>query len=119
MRYFSAILLALSATVAMAATLSSTLTWTAPTGNTDGTAVSGTLTYNLYEGPSATALSASPAQTGITTLGEATALGAAPGATACFAVTAVEGGQESAQSNVSCKTFPASIPNAPILGVVQ
>jgi hypothetical protein len=104
-------ILGLVASVAVAAGVSSVLTWTAPTANTDSTAISGTLTYNVYSGPTAGTLAATPVQTGLTVT-TGTVPGAA-GTTQCFAVTAVEGGQESAQSNVSCKTFPASVPNAP------
>jgi len=119
MRGLVTVLAALLASAALAAsTLSSTLTWTAPTVNTDGTTPAA-LTYNVYEGPAATTLASVPVLTGLTTLTVASAAGAAPGAQACFAVTAVEAGQEGAQSNVVCKTFPLSVPGAPTLLTVK
>jgi hypothetical protein len=47
-------LLALCATSVSAQTVSQSiqLGWTAPTKNTDGSAISGTLTYTLFQGPS-------------------------------------------------------------------
>lgn len=110
---FAALLLA---GIALASTLNASLTWTAVTGNTDGTAATG-VTYNVYQGPTATTLGATPVATGIATTSDAITAGLAPNSQACFAVTAVAGGQESVQSNVSCKTFPASVPLAPVLSV--
>ncbi len=43
------------ATVPAAGTGKATLTWSAPTVNTDGSAITDALTYNVYRGPSATA----------------------------------------------------------------
>jgi|HubBroStandDraft_5_1064220.scaffolds.fasta_scaffold102517_3 hypothetical protein len=110
-----AIALTLVASAALAAGPSATLTWTAPTVNTDGSPVSGTLTYNVYSGATATTLT--KLQSGVT--GLTVSIPGVAGSTSCFSVTAVEGGQESAQSNVACKTFPASVPDAPTNLVVQ
>lgn len=71
------------------------LSWVAPTTNTDGTPITGTLTYNVYQG-------LSPTITGLP-----------DGATVYFTVTAVEGGVESAKSNVVSKVFPPATPDAP------
>lgn len=121
MKLFSIVLLALMATVAVAATnLSTTLTWVAPTSNTDGSTPTA-LVYNVYEGPTASTLNTTPIVAGTSALTIVTTAGAVPGATACFAVSAIEGvvagqagsGMEGALSTVVCKTFPLSVPGAP------
>ena len=96
----------------------STLSWTAPAANTDGTAIVGALTYNVY------ATYGSAAQTKIVTGTSAiTYTDSSPlltdGSTACYSVTAIEGGVESAQATPVCKTFPAAIPSAPTNLVVK
>jgi hypothetical protein len=90
----------------MAATL--TLSWTAPTANTDGTAVS-TLTYNVYQGSTCSALVLIQSSVGVPTY-------IIPGVAAgpyCFAVTAVENGVESAQSSAVSFTVKPPTPLAP------
>jgi hypothetical protein len=91
-----------------AAAPSAVLTWTAPTLNTDGTTITGAITYSVYKG-------ATGAETfftaGITTT--ATTLAGTPGTTQCFQVTAVVNGVESAKSNEVCKSFPNPVPAAP------
>jgi hypothetical protein len=109
--------LVLAATVAFAAGPTTILTWIAPTVNMDGSPVTGTITYNVYSGPTTTTLAAVPTTTSITGL-TTTVLGTA-GTTLCFAVTAVNAGQESAKSNVVCKVFAASIPAAPTNLTIQ
>ena len=109
---------ALIATAALAQTLSSSLSWNAVTTNTDDT-VPASITYNVYEGPTATG-PLSSIVTGLTTLTEATSVGASGGAQACFAVTATnDEGVESAPSATVCKTFPKSTPSAPTGLVVK
>jgi hypothetical protein len=112
MRTFFCILALLVAGAVRAAAPSATVSWIAPTQNTDLTPITGPITYNLYEGPTTTITTAA-AQTGITTVTLTTNIGAIDGTTACYAVTAVVGGVESAQSNAACKTFPAATPTAP------
>lgn len=106
---------------AQAAGPSATLTWTAPTTNTDGTPITGTLTFNVYQGSgasvSACTLGTTAVQTGISGTTVTVTSGLADGTTACFAVTAVEGGVESAKSNTATKTFPPATPLAPTLTV--
>lgn len=94
------------------------LTYTAPTANTDGSAIVGAITYNVYQGTSAASLA--KVQSGLTALTATitSGPGIADGATAFFAVSATVGGVESAQSNVGSKTFSVGTPNAPTL-VVQ
>ena len=91
-------------------TPTATLTFTAPTKNTDGTAISTPLTYSVYVGTTsggeklaASALTGSP----ITVTA-----GLAPAATYYFYVTVTDSkGVQSAPSNEVCKAFPASAPN--------
>jgi hypothetical protein len=92
---------------------SATLTWTAPTANTDGSAITGTLTYNIYQALQGVPLS--KVSTGNTALSVVVTAGLTAGTTQCFAVTAVEGTQEGAQSSIGCKTFPSPTPLAPVL----
>lgn len=84
-----------------------TLTWTPPTANTDGTAISGAITYNLYNvaGANPVLLAA-----GLTSAASTrTNLSAG---TPCYAVTAVVAGVESAISNTA-SVWIAEIPTAP------
>lgn len=97
------------AALAQAAGPSATVTWTAPTTNTNGTPVS-TLTYNLYQGLSG---ALAKVQSGIATTTLVVTTGLTVGTTQCFAVTAVEGGVESAQSNVACSMIALPTPGAP------
>ena len=85
-----------------------TISFTAPTKNTDGTAVTGPLTYNVYQGVAsgaevkvASGAAGSPIQ--INT-------GLSPNTTYYWYVTVVEGTGESGASNEVCKSFPASLP---------
>lgn len=88
-----------------------TLTFTPPTTNTDGTPVVGPLTYEILQGPAAASLAVAAKGLAGSPITVNTGLGA--GATVYFAVVAVDAkGNASAQSNVVCKTFPASIPSA-------
>ena len=86
------------------------LSWTAPTTNTDGTPITGTLTYNIYQGPTGALVKV---QSGVTGLAATITTGLTGGSTQCFAVTAVVSGQESAQSNSACAAIPLSVPGAP------
>lgn len=116
MLYYALFFVASAFIQAQAAGPAATLTWTAPTTNTDGTPITGTLSFNVYQGPTG-AEGATPVQTGLSGTSVTITLGLADGTTVCFKVTAVEGGQESAKSNEACKTFPAATPNAPSLTV--
>jgi hypothetical protein len=83
---------------------SATLTWAAPTQNTDGTPLNNLAGYHIYYGTSATQLSQEiilngPATTNYVVNGLTTG-------TYYFAVTAISSqGTESAQSNLASKTF--------------
>lgn len=90
--------------------LSATVAWTAPTANTDGSALTGALTYNLYQGAAGAMVSV---QTGLTTVSATVTKGLTAGSTQCFAITAVENGVESLQSLPACVTLQALTPTAP------
>jgi hypothetical protein len=89
-----------------------TITFVAPTMNTDGSTIAGSqlpLSYQIFQGSSPTTLakvatvSASPATVTV---------GLTAGTTAYFAVAVVDAlGNSSPQSNVVCKSFPGSAPN--------
>jgi len=88
-----------------------TITFTAPTTNTDGTAISGALTYELFQGSSPTALT--PVAKGLTSSPISVSTGLKDAETVYWDVVAVASdGTASAPSNVVCKTFPAGVPNA-------
>lgn len=88
-----------------------TLTFTPPTTNTDGTAISGPLTFNLYQGTAAGA--EIKTQSGITTSPDVINAGLKGGTTYYFELTAVDTvGNESAKSNEGCKAMAPSVPNA-------
>jgi hypothetical protein len=110
---FLGLLLAASAVAAPTATL----TWTNVTTYSDGTAIpsSVTVTYNIYQGNSATALV--KVATGVTAITSSINTGLSDGQTYYFAVTAVANGVEGAQSNVGSKTFPTVAPGTTTLTV--
>jgi hypothetical protein len=103
--------------LAQAAAPSATLTWGAPTLYSDGTAIPAgvVITYNVYQGTSATALT--KVASGVTALTDSITTGLVDGTTYYFAVTAVAGGLEGAQSNVASKTFAAVAPGTVTLTV--
>lgn len=88
-----------------------TLTFTAPTKNTDGTPVATPLTYELFQGTAsgqetlvATDLTGSPIS--VTT-------GLADGETLYWFIKVMDAhGTTSAPSNEVCKTFPAAVPSS-------
>lgn len=87
-----------------------TLTWIAPTTNTDGSTITAPITYNVYQGASSTSL----AKVATALSGSSdTITGLSPGTTAYFAVTSVVNGVESAQSAVVSLAVPFPTPGAP------
>ncbi len=94
----------------MAQVLTANLSWVAVTVNVDGSAVTPPVTYNLYQGTSATALS--KVQSGLTSSSASVVVTADVGETLFFAVTSVETGVESAQSIVA-SILVTEIPAAP------
>jgi len=89
--------------VVHAATPAFTVTWSAPTQYTDGTAIAGAITYQVYAGPSGqevkfgNPVTASPYVINPTP---------APGTTLCVQVTATVAGIESDRPTEVCGTVP-------------
>jgi hypothetical protein len=88
-----------------------TLNWVAPTTNTDGSPITGAITYNLYQGASATTLA--KVQSGLTATTAVVTAGLTPGTNEFFSVTAVAEGAESAEIAAVSAAIPALVPNAP------
>lgn len=102
----------LAAGIAQAAPPTALVSWTAPTANTDASAIVGAITYNIYVGTLVSgACALAKVQSGVATATTTVAL--TPGTTACVAVSAVVGGVESAQSNQATAAVPLPTPNAP------
>lgn len=117
--------LAQSASVNKLTGQTATVSWTAPTTNTNGTAIASALTYNIYSCPSGTAAGAAASSctqvtSGLTALTYTTAAFTTAG-TFNYAVTAVEAGQESAISNLvsAVVTAPPPIPGPPAGVTIQ
>jgi hypothetical protein len=102
--------LCLAAFPALASPPQAALSWTAPTTNTDGSAITVPLTYNIYQGLSG---SLTKVQSGLSTVTVVITAGLTPGTTQCFAVTAIAAGQESAQSSPACAAIPFAVPGSP------
>jgi hypothetical protein len=88
-----------------------TLNWAAVTTNTDGSPVAGPVTYDIFQGTSASALA--KVQSGVAGTSTTVTTGLTPGAEEFFAVTAVAEGQESATSAPASVAIPALVPAAP------
>lgn len=107
------LLLFLLASVAQAGTAS--LTGTVPTQNTDGSLITGTITYSVYKGAAGQAVK--PLMVSGLSTPVYTAANLPGGTTQCFNMTASVNGAESAYSNEVCKLIPSPIPNPPVLSV--
>lgn len=100
--------------LACAAGGSVVLTWTAPTLNNDGTALTDLASYNVYSGASSTTLTKLASVPAASTT--YTAIGLTPGQTYYFAVSSVSTSEgEGAQSNTVTAAIPLPKPNAPVL----
>jgi fibronectin type 3 domain-containing protein len=87
-----------------------TLTFAAVTTNTDGTAIAAPVSYNLYQGPTATSLTMVSGTLKPGT-GNTISTGLTAGLTYYWAITAVDAnGVEGAKSAVVCKSFPKAVP---------
>jgi hypothetical protein len=104
--FFAALLASFQAFAATA-----TVSWSAPSTNTDGSAISGALTYNVYQ-------NAVKVQSGVAGTSATVTSGLTAGSTQCFTVSAIESGVEGAQSLPACVTLQALTPNAPALPTV-
>ena len=88
---------------------SAVLSCTAPTQNTNGTSIVGTITFRFYQGTSATSqTTASPVQSSC-----AYTWPNLPAGTHFFSATATVAGIESARSNVASKVIDPAEPNPP------
>ncbi len=87
------------------------LSWTAPTLNSDGSTITATLTYNVYQAAQGSTLV--KVQSALANTGVLISAGLTPGTTQCFAVTAVANGQEGAQSATACAAIPFQTPGVP------
>ena len=86
------------------------ITFTAPTTNTDGTPVDGPLIYELFQGSSPFSLA--PVAKGLTGSPVSVKTGLTDGTTVYWDVVAIAAdGSASAPSNIACKTFPAGVPH--------
>ena len=100
-------LLAFAPLAALAGTAN--LAWTAPTLNTDGTAITAPLSYKVYGGVQGSAKAVLATVSAL-----AYTHSTAPnGVTYCYQVSAVAGGVESALSAEGCKVMPPAVPNPP------
>lgn len=107
--WFLALILISPAAFAQAST--ATVSWTAPTKNTDGSAITATITYNLYQGVQGSTLT--KVQSNLATNSATVTAALTPGTTQCFTVTAVTNGVESAQSLSACTAIAFPTPGAP------
>lgn len=87
-----------------------TVNWSRPTLNTDGSAITSPITYQLYVG---TAGHEVIYKTPVTSPPYILVPTPAPGSQVCVQVTATADSVESAPSAEICKTLPKSTPNAP------
>lgn len=93
-----------------------TITFTPPTKNTDGTTITGTLTYDLYMGTASGAEKV--VAVGLTGTPITYDANLTDGTTYYFYVTALNSaGNASAPSNEACITFPAGIPDSVVITV--
>lgn len=103
--------LALMACQVLAAPPSAAVSWSAPTANTDGSAIpAGALTYNLYQGLTGAEVKV---QSALTAAATTVTAGLTAGTSQCFTVTAVEAGVESAPSAETCALIPKPVPGVP------
>ena len=109
MKLVIGLFLALLSTLAQAQN-TATIAFTAPASRLDGTAITGALSYGVYQG---VGVGTTKTKVGtITTTTSTITTGLLGGTTYCWQITATEGsGPESARSNEACKTFAASPPN--------
>lgn len=106
MRYLLALAALLLASNAFAQT---SLTCTAPTKNTDGTNITGTISYKFYEGASTTSQpNASPVQSSCAYVWPNLSVG-----THFFSATATVGGIESDRSNITSSVIAPPKPQPP------
>jgi hypothetical protein len=95
-----------------------TLSFTAPTQNTDGTPIATPLTYNVFQGTT----SGGEVKVGSAAAGSPIVIntGLAYGTTFYFYITVTDAhGTSSAPSNEGCKTFPAGVPGTIVITLTK
>lgn len=105
------LLLLCSVSYAQAAPPQAVVSWAAPTTNVDGSAITSTLTYNIYQGLAGALVKV---QSGVPGTAAVTiTAGLTAGTNQCFTVSAIENGVEGAQSNALCLLIPKAVPGVP------
>lgn len=110
MRYIAALLILFAVTAQAQTPRSATITFTASTAHTDGTALTGALSYEVWQGLKG----GTKAKVGtITATNTTITSGLLGGNEYCWHVITVEAGNPtvSAPSNEACKAFAQSAPN--------
>lgn len=88
-----------------------TLNWGAVTQDVNGATLTGSVSYNIYQGTKGQAVKTKVASSVTTTAALTSPLFS--GKEVCWNITAVVGTDESVYSNEACKTFPKAAPKAP------
>ena len=109
-RLFIGLLALLASAAAFAAAPQITVSWTAPTANTDGTAITGAITYQLYVGTSGKEAKFGNPVTSPPYIITPTP---APGSQVCVQVTAIANGVESDRTPEACTVVPFPVPGSP------
>jgi hypothetical protein len=102
---------ALLAFAGAAAAQSVSLNWGAVTQDANGAPLTGSVSYNIYQGTKGQVTKTKVTSSVTTTAALTSALFS--GKEVCWNVTTVVGADESVYSNEACKTFPAAKPKAP------
>lgn len=90
------------------------LTWIAPTTRTDGSALSGAVTYKVYRGTSSAAVASATTPIATVATGTTYTDASAPAGTQFYAVSAVDAaGVESAKTNAVSVVIPVAPPSPP------
>lgn len=106
------LVLSLASLSALAGTAN--LSWTAPTTRTDGSALTGAVTYKVYRGTSAAAVGSATTALATVTAGTTYTDASAPAGTQFYAVSAVDsGGLESAKTAAVSVVIPSAPPSPP------
>jgi hypothetical protein len=110
MRYLAALLVLVTFAATAQTPRTAVITFTAPTTRTDGSTITGALSYEVWQGlKGGTKAKASTVNATSTTINITTGL--LGGREYCWHIVAVEAGIASAPSNEACKAFEQSPPN--------
>lgn len=91
-----------------AAAPTATVTWGAPTANTDGSAITGAITYTVYMGGAGVSPLTTIAQSATPSTKTVISTGLVAGTTVCFAVKATVAAIDSAQTAPVCLALAAT-----------